>query len=74
MVALLMKAQNTSRRYALRFAVAVLLLLLPVPWFAPGWLDGQVLGLPVWLIYSVAGTGLFTLGTALLLEYAWDDD
>jgi hypothetical protein len=69
-----MNAQKPLRRYLLRFLVTVLLLLLPVPWLAPEWLDGRVLGLPVWLVYSVTGTGLFSVVTALLLQYAWDDD
>lgn len=60
--------------YRRRFLVSLLLLTLPVPWLATLWLDSTLWGLPVWLIYSIAGTLVFTVLTAVLLQAAWNHD
>ena len=60
--------------YRRRFLVSLLLLTLSVPWLATLWLDSTLWGLPVWLIYSIAGTLVFTILTAVLLQAAWNHD
>lgn len=63
-----------ARRLSLRLLITLALLMLPVPWLAPLWLQGSWLGLPLWLFYSMGGTLLFSLITALLLQIAWHDE
>ena len=60
--------------YRRRFLVSLLLLTLPVSWLDTLWLDSTLQGLPVWLIYSIAGTLVFTILTAVLLQAAWNHD
>jgi hypothetical protein len=52
--------------------VAVFLPLVTAPWWFAGGLNGFWWGVPVWVIYCLAATGLLAVSIALWMGGWWD--